>query len=561
MEDGTLNIPQGFIPEEQANIEVPEGFVPDDSFDPIGGASELANLGLTGMQGYTFGYGPKLMSAIGAGMAKLPLEAGEAVNNAFGGDYEAPSYGELYKIGVNSVQDNVQQSYEDHPILSPVAETAGGIKAGLSVGKSAFGKRVSNWANGSRPPRGALLERAMGLLGKSAKGALLGEAGYRAYKVGTARPGEEGQEFMSGPPIGGMVGGAIPVMGSAIGVGVGAALPKVDDGLRETAKLARKYNIPLSFDEITDSRAIKNLQKISQDLPFSGQDNFRDLQQKAFNKAVTKSFGQEADRITPELMNKAFKDLGKQFDDLTSGKSFAAGESYKKMTKELLDEAEAYSSSTQDALKKQLSIIEKNISDGSITGEKLGFLRNRISKLAQKAKDPELGSAYKDIENMIIDMATEDDILKKAGFGETKRQYKNLLAVEGIARPGKAKGGNINPSQLAAQVSKIYGRNFTRGNAGELGDLARIGSDLLPELGGSDTMSKAALLGVSAGGLGVNAPVVGATLGANRATQSFINRNQKLIDKVLEEGTLSLPPPKTTGLAIGSTSNTSQKIK
>lgn len=70
---------------------------------------------------------------------------------------------------------------------------------------------------------------------------------------------------------------ALPVVQKAGNValsGAGKLLPAVDEGLAPIAATARKFDIPLSFDQITSSRAAKNLQKVSQELPFSGQARF-----------------------------------------------------------------------------------------------------------------------------------------------------------------------------------------------------------------------------------------------------------------------------------------------
>lgn len=558
-------LPDGFVLEEP-QTEPPEGFVLEEP-EPRNVLQDTVNLASAAVDGASFGLAPKAAAAVGAGIAKPVLEAGELVSDGLDGlgvtnnNFDTPSFGDLYTRGVERNQKLTQDAFKNTPGLAVGATVVGGLAGGLAAGGTRFGQAVSNFANNTRfagAGRG-LAARASRLLEKSARGAVLGDVGLRTFEAGSSAPGEEIDALTKFNPVGSVVGGAVPSLGAVAG-GVGKALtPVVDDGLRETAKLARKYNIPLSFDEITDSRAVKNLQKISQGLPFSGQDTFRDIQQKSFNREVAKSFGEDTERLTPEVLNRAFSRLGKEFDDLTAGKSFSAGRgTYKKMIQELRDDAEAYTGDARKVLEKQIGNIEKDIKGGQISGEALGFHRNKLNKLSRKANDLDISSAYKDLENVIIEVATDNDSLKKAAFDETKRKYRNLIAIEPIARSGKAKGGNINPSLLSAQVSKIFGRQFVRGKAGELGDLARIGSDLLPELGGSDTFAKGAL---GVGALAIEPVVAGAVLGGNRAVQSGVNRNQKLINKAIDAEQKLLAAPKRTGIGSAATSNSIEKVK
>lgn len=525
-----MELPEGFVLETQEAPTVPQGF----QLEPEQETPRLeqgVNLGLAALQGYTWGAGPKVMSAIGAGQAKVALEAGEAVNNLAGGSYEAPKYSELYKKSVQGYQDRVQQSYEDNPILTPVAEIAGGIKSGLQLGATKLGQGVNNWANGQKAT-GPLTQKALNFLQRSGKNAALGEAGYRTYKVGTAAPGEEHDALTTGAPVGGMLGMAAPALSAGIGAAGKLVTPQADEALKPVAQLAQKYKIPVSLDQVTSSAPIKNVQKISQELPFSGAGNFRDKQMQAFNRALTRTFGQESDRITPELMNKAFKDVGKEFDQFGRGKAFDVNR-FKQSIDDILADQDAYSKEAIEAFKKQADVIMGEAQEGIIKGEKLSHQRGRVNALARKANDFDKQTLFRDLENAVIDTMTEGDEAAQAALSQAKQKYKNLLVIEPLAR--KAKGGNISPTQLTSRVGKIYGRQFTTGQAGEIGDLARIGNELLPQLGGSDTTQKLLYAGGALGGAQF-APVTTATaLGGNAAMQKWINQNPKLVEKVIQD--------------------------
>lgn len=334
---------------------------------------------------------------------------------------------------------------------------------------------------------------------------------------------------------------AAPVVGKAVAViprAIGrAALPSIDSGLQEVAGLAGKYKIPLSLDQVSSSRALKNVQKVSQELPLSGQAGFRDRQMSAFNKAIFKTVGVDADKFTPQNMDLAFSKVGGEFDDLTKGKSFNIGGDFLDNATKTLDEVESlYGKEAADIYQKEaLRVINDFGAGDAISGELIARQRARINGLARKAA-PGQKEALLELENNIVDGITSGDPAIQQALSQAKQRYKNLIVIEPIAN--KAKGGNISPSLLNNRVSAVYKRAHTRGQSGEIGELARIGNELLPQLGGSDTTQK--LLTASAVGAAVANPasiaLTGAAMGANRLFQAGMNRNQSLVNAAVKKG-------------------------
>lgn len=331
------------------------------------------------------------------------------------------------------------------------------------------------------------------------------------------------------------------------GMAAKAATPSIGEGLLDVAILAKKHDIPLSVNQVSGSNALKNIQKVSQELPASGQESFRNAQLKQWNKGLLKTVGVEGDRITKMNMDKAFTNVGREFDNLGKGKTFQLGDDFTRGLDDIRTEAESIY--TQEAIKnfenEASNVLKEAGATGEISGEKLSLLRSRINRLARKTNNPDTAELLHDLENKLIDTMTVGDDAAKAAFSETKQKYKNLIVLEPLA--AKAKGGNISPALLNARVAKVYGRQHVTGKAGDISELAQIGSELLPELGGSDTLQKAAYLGGATGGF-VTAPLSTiATLSGNRAYQSFFNRNQALVKKMIEKGItqreiMNLPP-------------------
>lgn len=488
-------------------------------------------------------FGRKITSALGAagamGMGKLQgLEMG--------------SFGDLY----DQAEANAAATSEANPWMSGLG-TVAGIAGTLPLASA----KVLTGVAPTQGFRGAInaipqglakvgdFARGGNLAARAAKGAALAAPMGAIYGAGEAKTGEELSGAGLGAGLAAGIGAALPVAGAAIGAGVNALKPNIDDAFREVGLLAQKYNIPVSIDQLSSSRAIKTAQKVSQDLPFSGQAGYRDKQMSAFNRALLKTVGVEADKFSPAVMDKAFTNVGREFDNLGKGKTFQFGDDFLRSLDEI--KSEALSIRSKDAVENFDNAVKYVLSnsDGqrNISGEKLGTLRSSINKLARKTNNLDTKEMLLDLENSLIDVMTYGDDAAKGALSSAKQKYKNLIAIEPLA--AKSKGGNISPSLLANRVSNVYKRSYVRGNAGEIGDLARIGNELLPELGGSDTQSKL-LYALGAASLPASGftslPVTGAALGANRLLQDLVNRNPKLVGKALGEITekeiMSLKP-------------------
>lgn len=464
------------------------------------------------------------------------------------------TFGQLYRQSLA----NTQATQE----ANPGATTLGNIAGAVSTLPAAFSKApqvtgaISGAGKGLKyiadtagkvatysPFKGSgAAARAGNLATKMAGGAAVAAPAAGAYYAGEAAPGEMGEQFVKGAKMGAAVGAALPVAGAALGGGAALLTPKIDEGLVSVGKLAQKYKIPVSLPALTSSEPIKNFQKISQTIPFSGEAKFRNRQMDAFNRALTKSFGYESHKITPEVMDAAFNKVGGEFDKLGRGKTFTTAP-FQNSIDDILSDASVYTQDALDAFAKEVEKVRTNFTpDGLVSGERLGQIRTRLNRLARKTNDQDKAELFKSLENSVIDLMTAGDDVAKAALSDAKRKYKNLLVVEPLAN--KSIGGNINPTLLANRAEKIYGRAYTTGNAGEIGDLARIGKELLGREGGSDTAPK--LLQAGLGGTALTAAinpsigipalgVAGGAAAANRAIQSGILRNQMLINRAINK--------------------------
>lgn len=465
-----------------------------------------------GLQGATFGFSDEITDRLGALGGSL---------------YTGESYGDVLKDARSASKSRMQAQFEQNPGTSIGANVLGGLFTGGVGATTKAGTAVANSL------------RTGNAVARAGKGALAGAASGGLYGTGTADEGNR----LKGAATGAAIGAALPVAigagGAAVKGSAGALTPTIQEGLQPVVELAQKYKIPVALHQVAEGNAIKNFQKVSKELPFSGEAKFRDKQLSAFNRQIVNTVGGNANKFTPELMDNLFTRVGKEFDNLGKGKNFDLSDDFLESAGSILDDAvnTGVPKDTIVGFEKFLNKVLDNTENGKIKGETLATFRKEANRLSRKTGNDEARSLYNDLENSIVDIMTVGDDAASGALSKAKQQYKNLLVIEPLT--AKAKGGNISPSQLQTRVAKIYGRQFTRGKAGEIGDLARIGSELLSEIGGSDTTQKILYAG-GAGSLGTaallnpalaaGAAVKGAgILGANRMLQSTVNRNQKVV--------------------------------
>lgn len=331
-------------------------------------------------------------------------------------------------------------------------------------------------------------------------------------------------------------------------ISVPRILPEVTKNAGEYLALAKKYDVPLALDDLTDSSFYKTLVSEGQNLPFSGSANRVGNQVEKINDGIAKSIGLEVgERFTPENMDKAFTKAGENFNKLTEGKEFPINPDALQSLSEIEDVVDkgGYGSQGRELFDKYKNDIIDSSSNGTLSGDRLSKLRAQYNGISRKSSNVDAKALSKDFENFLIDMIGEDapDELRKA-----KYTYKNLIAIEPLAQKAQ-KDGLISPALLQNRVSKVYGRDFTRGRAGELGDLAKLGQivkETVPNSGTSQRqLAKNILTGNAiasipsfavAGPIGVlgQAALTGAGIVANRAIQNK-NFDQKLIENLVNK--------------------------
>jgi hypothetical protein len=350
-------------------------------------------------------------------------------------------------------------------------------------------------ANGVRAIPGGNALVALGT--NAAKGAAQGAGVAAATSGGSNAP--IGQQIQTGAELGGVLGGAVPaVIGAGKGI-VNTALGGSTDA--ETAALAAKakqLGIPITLGQLSTNPAVRTVDAVTKQVPFSGATAESATQQAAFNKAVSNQIGEDTTTVTPQVMTNAKLRIGGVLDHVENNNDVNFDPQFVQDLSGI--EAKAQSSLTDPeyaVVQRQLAGVMKNVQPGdTITGQTFGNLIHKGSTLdaAINSRDSNVANFAGQIKGALQDALSRSLSPPDAqAYSQARLQYKNLKTIEPLV--SSATGGDISPARLASAVGKTYGSSTAyAGGGGDIVDLARIGQRFLKEPPDSGTANRVATL-------------------------------------------------------------------
>jgi len=408
------------------------------------------------------------------------------------------------------------------------------LSGGLSESAPAVANAVNNVSNFVGGTAGA---------GEKGVGAAVLRAASR-----TTNGAANGAAFngLSGAPIntGALVGGALaPGLGAAGDTVKGAAqkaIPLLDAPTRELVQKAEALGIKLRAPQISNAPFVQYADSTLRGLPAMGYGATDAALHDQFNGAVARQMGENATKITPEVMQAAKARLGASYDKITPKLAITANDSFLTKLANVSNEAsQTLQDSENGPIQKQVDQILSGFRDGDLmTGDSL---HNMIKKGApldrlMQSHDPNVAHYASQLRQTLTDeMQAQAPPEIADQLAKTNAQYKAMKTIEPIVE--KSTTGDISPALLMGQVRKSYGGMAYNGG-GDMGDLARIGQRFMKEPPNSGTANRMMILhGLGGlGGLGALAAspemgvshlAAGATLAgtvaAGRGLKSLIN--------------------------------------
>jgi hypothetical protein len=389
------------------------------------------------------------------------------------------------------------------------------------------------------------------------------QLGSMTQRVGQAAATQPGMQ-LAAAGVGGAVGGATdnpllglaaslatPVAGAAARRAAAPITNRLSAEEQRLAALAEQYGIKLTPGQVTGSPALRKAEQLLSQFPISGpkQQAIYDAQKGAFNKAVLSRAGIDSDSATPEVLSKAFKDIGKQFDDIAAQTQIVVDPKFSQDIASVANDygrrlpsdiAPVFQSYMDDLTSAVNAARQPGVTQVTIDGRTYQNIASDVRRAARNASNrPDLQVALNGLASSLDD-AMERSVGPglRSSLQETRRQYRNLLMID-KAKAGGAVGdkvsGDIPFSAFSNSVKSGDKRGFARGR-GEMNDLSRVGNFLqsaIPKDSGTPAGNTiAGLLTGAGGGVGYGAltgePLTAAAsaIGAFAippAVQAFIN--------------------------------------
>lgn len=368
-------------------------------------------------------------------------------------------------------------------------------------------------------PVGGEAATALGAAGKmavagAAPGAL--EYGSVSDRAGAA----------AGGAVGGVLGGVVAPKVAAVAANAGTTALKglvgniTPEALTLAAK-AKSLGIPVNIAQLGDSKFLQTLNSSIQQMPFTGGAKAASEQRGAFTRAVSRTFGEDTDKVTPDIYASAKSRLGSQFDDLAARNNLNVDPALKIKLGAIQDQATNMADDgTIRAVNNVIDRIgEQSKTVPSISGQGATFLPGEAyssvdSMLGNAIKNGGEKAAYlKNIQGVLRDgMDQSISPADQQAWQQTRSQYRNLKAIRDVV--GKDAGdGNIPPALLMSALNNNNAGKeaMAMGVRGDLGDLGRIGRQFVQDkVPNSGTAQRAMAMGLVGGG--------GAAFGAGPAT-------------------------------------------
>lgn len=381
-----------------------------------------------------------------------------------------------------------------------------------------------------------------------------------ALEYGTV---EERAKKAAGDAAGAVVGGVLvpKVAGLAWQGGKNALRGMAGNITPEAAALAAKaeqLGIPVNAAQLGDSKFLKTLNSAIEQMPFTGGAKTAAKQHTDFTRAVSKTFGDDVEKITPEVYARNRTRLGQQFDELSMQNTARIDDAVMTRLDGILDEARQFGNDdTVKAVDNIITrILKQSNASADMTGGKVGA--NTVIELpgaAYSSLDTQLGKLIKnggekgnfarELQKTLRDAMDQSVSPEtKAAWTQARTEYKNLKAVRDIVSKDGG-NGDIPPGMLmnALNNSEAGKEAMALGSRGVLGDLGQIGKSFVRDtVPNSGTAQRAMAMGlVGGGGIAFGAEpsqVAGMLVGgatAGRLLNKVMN-NPKVIASLSQQG-------------------------
>jgi hypothetical protein len=256
--------------------------------------------------------------------------------------------------------------------------------------------------------------------------------------------------------------------------------PSVSDEVAALARRAQELDIPLRAEQVTGSRPLAGISAALDAVPFSGRDAARNAQRAGFNRALSRTVGENTDNVATAV-KQAQSRLGSSYDNVLRNNAVRIDDV---ATQEIDDVLQAARQELTDA---QFGVISRQVDNllgkvqagDQIEGQAAYNIKKMLDRMG-RGNDTSLAYHATELKNALVaalDRSLPDDVARQ--FTKTRQQYANLIQLRKMVKAGAE--GNVSPAALGN----------VRGLRGELKEVADIGAQFLKEpFGNSGTQNR-----------------------------------------------------------------------
>lgn len=367
---------------------------------------------------------------------------------------------------------------------------------------------------------GGQVASRVGQLLQSRPGLQLAGAGTGAVAQGTTREagGSPTQQLAAG-----LVGAVTPAaLAEGVPAAVSGALSRtVPETRKQVARQARDMGIDLSPAQLSDSRFLKWAQSMLRSIPFTGAQGRYQQQVGQFNRALTRTVGENAESLTPELNAAVKARQSATYDDLTSRTAVKVDDTLIKRLSSIAEGARI-NTDAKKAVEDAIDALYSQATTGKggvvIPGEAFQAFDSQLGGMI-KAGGPlsyHLGMVQGAVRNALEKSVSAKDADM---WRQLRREYGARKTLTPLV--AKAEGGMIQPGQVMGAVTNTAAAKeaMATGRRGDLGTLARVGQ-LIKEPPSSGSAERG-LVGTMLGGATFIDPVTG---GMTAASLNLLSR-------------------------------------
>lgn len=296
--------------------------------------------------------------------------------------------------------------------------------------------------------------------------------------TGAIAPVTDGESRAGNSAVQGLLGAGGEVVAKGLGALANVTRAEVSQPLRQLYDAAAKRGIQLTPAQLSDSRLMQYLGSKLREYPLTGARKVAGEQVSQFNRELSKMIGSDSPHITPDVFAAAKKGTQETFERLTQNARLPVSAKLTEQLGTVLDDATAVADEpVVKAVNTFVGRVMAQAENGVLSGRAYQSIDSKLGE-AMKAggeKAHYLGQVRETLRDAMDDAIPES---MSTAWQQARRQWAVQKTIEPLV--AKTTDGVISPAALMGRVTatKAGKSRMASNNAGEMGELARIGQRL-----------------------------------------------------------------------------------